>query len=179
MTRLRCWAPKGERLIDKVPQGRWKTTTLLAALWIGLMRPACSMVPWRALSRLRRAVSCPDSQARRRRDPRQPRLTDTRGSRVFPTSFQAAPKTQIWFVPLDVERLSAFVVFTQVRRPAFAPWPPLSMPRAAARTSDSQRNPQEVVTPRRLPDECNLRKGKFRRRCRSLEVFREPRGPFH
>jgi hypothetical protein len=33
------------------------------------MRPACSMVPWRALSRLRRAVSCRDSQARRRRDP--------------------------------------------------------------------------------------------------------------
>ena len=32
MTRLRGWAPKGERLIDKVPQGRWKTATFLAAL---------------------------------------------------------------------------------------------------------------------------------------------------
>ena len=32
MTRLRGWAPKGARLIDKVPQGRWKTATFLAAL---------------------------------------------------------------------------------------------------------------------------------------------------
>jgi putative transposase len=32
MTRLRGWAPKGERLVDKVPHGRWKTTTFLAAL---------------------------------------------------------------------------------------------------------------------------------------------------
>jgi DDE superfamily endonuclease len=32
MTRLRGWAPKGERLADKVPQGKWKTATFLAAL---------------------------------------------------------------------------------------------------------------------------------------------------
>jgi putative transposase len=32
MTRLRGWAPKGRRLIDKVPQGHWKTATFLAAL---------------------------------------------------------------------------------------------------------------------------------------------------
>jgi hypothetical protein len=32
MTRLRGWAPKGERLVDKVPHGRWKTATFLAAL---------------------------------------------------------------------------------------------------------------------------------------------------
>jgi putative transposase len=32
MTRLRGWAPKGKRLIDKVPHGRWKTATFLAAL---------------------------------------------------------------------------------------------------------------------------------------------------
>src|ERR1700747_413656 len=32
MTRLRGWAPKGERLIDKVPKGKWKTATFLAAL---------------------------------------------------------------------------------------------------------------------------------------------------
>ena len=32
MTRLRGWAPKGERLVDKVPQGKWKTATFLAAL---------------------------------------------------------------------------------------------------------------------------------------------------
>ena len=30
MTRLRGWAPKGERLVDKVPQGKWKTATFLS-----------------------------------------------------------------------------------------------------------------------------------------------------
>ncbi len=32
MTRLRGWAPRGARLVDKVPQGKWKTATFLAAL---------------------------------------------------------------------------------------------------------------------------------------------------
>ena len=32
MTRLRGWAPRGEQLVDKVPQGKWKTATFLAAL---------------------------------------------------------------------------------------------------------------------------------------------------
>ena len=33
MTRLRGWAaPRGERYVDKVPQGKWKTATFLAAL---------------------------------------------------------------------------------------------------------------------------------------------------
>ena len=32
MTRLRGWAPKGNRLVDKVRHGRWKTATFLAAL---------------------------------------------------------------------------------------------------------------------------------------------------
>src|SRR5258708_25910239 len=32
MAPLRGWAPRGERLITKVPHGRWKTTTFLAAL---------------------------------------------------------------------------------------------------------------------------------------------------
>ncbi len=32
MARLRGWAPRGERLVDKVPQGLWKTATFLAAL---------------------------------------------------------------------------------------------------------------------------------------------------
>ena len=42
MTRLRGRAPRGERLIDKVPHGHWKTTTLIAALGISGMR--CSTV---------------------------------------------------------------------------------------------------------------------------------------
>ena len=32
MMRLHDWAPKGQRLIDKVPHGRWTTATFLAAL---------------------------------------------------------------------------------------------------------------------------------------------------
>jgi transposase len=32
MTSLRGWAPRGSRLIAKVPDGRWKTMTFLAAL---------------------------------------------------------------------------------------------------------------------------------------------------
>lgn len=32
MTRLHGWAPRGERLVDKVPHGHWRTTTFLAAL---------------------------------------------------------------------------------------------------------------------------------------------------
>ena len=32
MTRSHGWAPRGARLIAKVPHGRWKTTTFLAAL---------------------------------------------------------------------------------------------------------------------------------------------------
>jgi transposase len=32
MARLRGWAAKGWRLVDKVPQGHWKTATFLAAL---------------------------------------------------------------------------------------------------------------------------------------------------
>ena len=32
MTRTHGWAPCGERLVDKVPHGHWKTSTFLAAL---------------------------------------------------------------------------------------------------------------------------------------------------
>ena len=32
MTRLRGRAPRGDRLVEKVPHGHWKTTTLIAAL---------------------------------------------------------------------------------------------------------------------------------------------------
>jgi putative transposase len=32
MTRLYGWAPRGSRLVDKVPHGHWKTATFLAAL---------------------------------------------------------------------------------------------------------------------------------------------------
>jgi putative transposase len=32
MTRLYGWAPRGRRLVGKVPHGHWKTSTFLAAL---------------------------------------------------------------------------------------------------------------------------------------------------
>jgi transposase len=32
MTRIYGWAPRGQRLVAKVPHGHWKTTTFLAAL---------------------------------------------------------------------------------------------------------------------------------------------------
>jgi len=32
MTRLRGWAPRGQKLMAKVPQGHWRTLTFLAAL---------------------------------------------------------------------------------------------------------------------------------------------------
>jgi len=41
MTRLRGRAPRGQRLVEKVPQGHWKTTTVIAALDQKGMR--CSM----------------------------------------------------------------------------------------------------------------------------------------
>lgn len=34
MTRLRGWAPRGERLLAKAPHGHWQTTTLIAALGV-------------------------------------------------------------------------------------------------------------------------------------------------
>lgn len=42
MTRLRGRAPRGQRVIDAVPHGHWKTTTLIAALDHAGMR--CAML---------------------------------------------------------------------------------------------------------------------------------------
>lgn len=49
MTRLRGRAPRGERLVARVPHGHWKTTTLIAALGLGGVR--CSMVVDGAIDR--------------------------------------------------------------------------------------------------------------------------------
>ena len=64
MTRLYGWAPRGERLVDKVPQGKWNTATFLAALrndQIEAPRSVRRSDQRRALSRLCRAVSDPNS----------------------------------------------------------------------------------------------------------------------
>jgi len=49
MTRLRGRAPRGERLVDKIPHGHWMTTTLIAALGLEGMR--CSTVVDGAVNR--------------------------------------------------------------------------------------------------------------------------------
>ncbi len=41
MAPLRGWAPRGQRLIDKVPHGRWRTLTFLAALRIDRIDAPC------------------------------------------------------------------------------------------------------------------------------------------
>lgn len=40
MTRLRGRAPRGQRLVAKVPHGHWKTSTLISALGLGGVRCA-------------------------------------------------------------------------------------------------------------------------------------------
>jgi transposase len=49
MTRLRGRAPRGQRLLGKVPHGHWKTTTLIAAL--GFEGVRCSTVVDGAVNR--------------------------------------------------------------------------------------------------------------------------------
>lgn len=49
MTRLYGRAPRQERLVEKVPHGHWKTTTLIAALGVGGMR--CSTLVDGAVNR--------------------------------------------------------------------------------------------------------------------------------
>ena len=49
MTRLRGRAPRGERLVAKVPHGHWKTTSLIAALGVEGVR--CSTVVDGAINR--------------------------------------------------------------------------------------------------------------------------------
>ena len=41
MTRLRGWAPRGRPLLAKVPQGRWRTLTFLAALRCDRIEAPC------------------------------------------------------------------------------------------------------------------------------------------
>jgi hypothetical protein len=61
MTRLRGWAPKGERLVDKVPQGKWQTATFLAAL----RNDRIDAPRRRAFPRLCRSISRVDAEAGR------------------------------------------------------------------------------------------------------------------
>ena len=74
MTRLRGWAPKGERLVDKVPQGKWKTATFLAALRNDRIDAPCLFDGPINGERFRAYVDqflVPTLKAGRRRHPRQ------------------------------------------------------------------------------------------------------------
>lgn len=44
MTRLRGWAPRGERLYDAVPHGHWGTTTMLSAIRLEGVIESASLV---------------------------------------------------------------------------------------------------------------------------------------
>ncbi len=77
MTRLRGWAPRGERLVDKVPQGKWKTATFLAALRNDRIDAPCLFDGPINGERFRAYVDQiprADAEAGRRRHPRQSRL---------------------------------------------------------------------------------------------------------
>ena len=41
MTRTHGWAPRGQRLVDKVPHGHWKTSTFLAGLRLDRIAAPC------------------------------------------------------------------------------------------------------------------------------------------
>ena len=78
MTRLRGWASRGERLVDKVPQGKRKTATSssppCATTASDVALPVRRAHQRRALPRLCRTVPRADAGSyRRRRDPRQSR----------------------------------------------------------------------------------------------------------
>ena len=83
MTRLRGWAPRGERLVDKVPQGKWKTATFLAALRNDRIDAPCLFDGPINGERFHAYVEqflVPDAEShRRRRDPRQSRLPQRKG----------------------------------------------------------------------------------------------------
>src|ERR1700682_4591021 len=68
MARLRGRAPRGERLIGKIPHGHWKTTTFVAGLRSTALTAPCVIDgPMNGLPRLCRASPGADPQARRRR----------------------------------------------------------------------------------------------------------------
>ena len=76
MTRLRGWAPRGRKLLAKVPQGHWRTLTFLAALRHDRIDAPCVIDgpdQWRELPGLCRADAGADAQTRRHRHHRQSR----------------------------------------------------------------------------------------------------------
>ena len=54
MTRLRGWAPRGHKLLAKVPQGHWRTLTFLAALRSDRIKAPCVIANDRGRPMLRK-----------------------------------------------------------------------------------------------------------------------------
>jgi hypothetical protein len=74
MTRLRGWAPCGQKLLAKVPQGRWRTLTFLAALRCDRIEAPCVIDgPIDGETFLAYIDSAAHPSARRHRDHRQSR----------------------------------------------------------------------------------------------------------
>jgi hypothetical protein len=123
MTRLRGWAPRGQRLVDKVPQGRWKTATFPRRL---AKRPHRSALPVRradqrrTLPRLRRTVPRSDPRARRRRDPRQSRLPQGKGGAQGDPGCRSPPRLPAEILPRLQPIEQVFAKFKTLLRKAEA-----------------------------------------------------------
>ena len=82
MTRLYGWAPRGRRLVDKVPHGHWKTSTFLAALRCDRVEAPCLFdgpINGERFLAYVKTVPDPDPQAQRYRRGRQSRFAQRQG----------------------------------------------------------------------------------------------------
>jgi hypothetical protein len=64
MTRLSGWGPRGERLVDAVPAGHWKTTTVVAGLRAsGIIAPfVLTQLEHRVLKKCSAPNTCVDAR---------------------------------------------------------------------------------------------------------------------
>jgi len=100
MTRTHGRSPRGRRLVAKVPHGRWRTLTFLAALRCDKITAPCVFDgPSTAnVSRLCRTAARSDALARRHRDHGQPRQSQGQAVR---RAIRAAG-AKLFFLPLTV-----------------------------------------------------------------------------
>jgi hypothetical protein len=145
MTRLRGWAPKGERLVDKVPHGRWKTATFLAALRNDCIDAPCLFDGPINGERFRAYVEqflAPNPQTGRRRDSRQPRISQRKGRAARDPGHRSPPRVsaQILARPQS-DRAGFFAKFKTLLR------------KAEARTYDAVANASAAILAKYLPEE--------------------------
>ena len=159
MTRPRGWAPKGERLVDKVPHGRWKTATFLAALRNDRIDALCLFDGPIKLPRLCRTVPHADPQAGRRRHPRQSRRPQGKGGATGHPSRRGAPRVPAKYSP-DINAIE----------PVFAKFKTL-LRKAEARTYDASATASAKILAQYGPEECAAyvrTQGTRKAKCRAL-----------